>query len=78
MKKLARNLTQTRFTNSVKEGGMSYEQWKAQLIEVTAKETGRPAHEIKINDDGARSWFEDGFTPYQTFRETYQNEQDTE
>lgn len=57
---------------------MSFEEWKAQLISVTAKQTGLPESEIKINDESAASWYRDGFTPYQTFRETYSNENDCE
>lgn len=57
---------------------ITYEQWKADLIVVTADYTGRKESEIKINDEEAIKWFNDGFTPYQTFRETYQNENDGE
>jgi hypothetical protein len=50
---------------------MSYEDWKAELIKVTAEETGRPASEIKINDAGAKEWYNSGVPPYFTFRENY-------
>lgn len=55
---------------------MTYEQWKAELIKVTAEKTNQPEYAIKISDDGAREWFDSGATPYQTFRETYQIEND--
>lgn len=53
---------------------MSYEEWKAELIKVTAEETQRPASEIKINDVEAKKWYDSGVPPYFTFRETYNNE----
>lgn len=56
----------------------AYRKWKEELISVTSEKTGRPAYEIKINDDGAKKWFNSGATPYQTFRETYSNENDSE
>lgn len=57
---------------------MSYAEWKAELIKVTAKETGREEHEIKINDPSAAEWYRSGWSPYYTFRETYCNENDIE
>lgn len=57
---------------------VEYLKWKNELIEVTAKETGEDVSTIKINDTEARQWFDDGFTPYQTFRETYSTENDGE
>lgn len=55
---------------------LAYKEWKTQLIKITAKETGKPEHEIKINDDGARIWFSDGISPYFCFRENYNNDGD--
>lgn len=55
---------------------LSFEAWKAELIRTTAKETRLQESEIKINDQEAREWYEGGFTPYVTFRETWQNEND--
>lgn len=55
---------------------ITYEKWKQQLITVTAKETGRDISEININDEGGKAWFNDGFTPLMTFRETYEMEDD--
>lgn len=51
----------------------TYDEWKAELIQITAKETGRPAEEIKLNDTEARAWYDDGVPAYFTFRETYQS-----
>lgn len=53
---------------------MTYEEWKAELIRITAEKTGHKESEIKINDKGAREWFDAGADPYQTFRETFANE----
>lgn len=51
-----------------------YEKWKAELIRITAEKTGTPEHEIKINDKGAREWYDAGVSPYFTFRETWGGE----
>lgn len=50
---------------------LSYEAWKKELKEITAKQTGQAISEIKINDGEAQEWWKDGFTPYATFRENY-------
>jgi hypothetical protein len=50
---------------------MTFEEWKQELINETAKHTGRDASTIKIDDREAKVWYDDGFTPYCTFRETY-------
>lgn len=55
----------------------TFEEWLEQLIVVTADHTGKKESEIKIDEAEARKWFDDGFDPYQTFRETYQNENDS-
>jgi hypothetical protein len=52
---------------------LSYEVWKSELIALTAMKSGREESRIKINDEGAKQWWKDGFTPYATFRETYSN-----
>jgi hypothetical protein len=52
---------------------LSFEEWKQQLIDVTAEKTNQLATEIKINDANAREWWQDGFTPYATFRENYKS-----
>lgn len=49
----------------------SYEDWKAELIRVTASETNKYESDIKINDEGAKSFYDGGWTPYYTFRETW-------
>lgn len=53
-----------------------YQNWKAELVKLTAEKTGCHAHEVNINDQGAKEWFNSGATPYQCFRETYQIEND--
>lgn len=50
---------------------LPYHKWKAKLIAITVKETGLEKSKIKINDEGAFQWWHDGFTPYVTFRETF-------
>lgn len=55
---------------------MTYEQWKQELIDVTAKETGRDKSEIKIGDAAAKEWFNDGIDPYYCFRENWNNDGD--
>lgn len=54
---------------------ITYEQWSAMLIKITAENTGQKEEDI-ILGSGAPLWYHDGFTPYQTFRETYQMEND--
>lgn len=50
---------------------LSYEDWLQELKVITARETKTDIADVKINDAGAREWYEDGFTPYCTFRETF-------
>lgn len=50
---------------------LTFEVWKDELIKVCAQQTNTPIAEIKINDDAAREWYNDGFSPYATFRETF-------
>lgn len=51
--------------------------WLAQLYYITANETKLAPSEIKINEQEARKWYDVGATPYQCFRETWGNENDT-
>lgn len=51
-----------------------YFTWKAELIRITKEKTGEPV--VKINDIEAVKWYNDGFTPEQTFRETWQSDGD--
>lgn len=51
--------------------------WLAELYYVTANATGLPATEIKINEVAARKFYQDGFTPYYCFRETWNMENDS-
>jgi len=55
---------------------ISFEDWLKELIKVTATEIGEAGDVIKINTDAAKQWYDDGFTPYQCFRETFNNEND--
>lgn len=52
---------------------LPFDDWYVELVRVTARETGM--HEVEaiciINRDEAKKWWEDGFSPYCTFRETY-------
>jgi hypothetical protein len=41
------------------------------LVEITAKETGKPKEEIKINREAVKSYFDDGIPPYYCFREEW-------
>lgn len=54
----------------------SYEDWKAELIRIAAKETGQSESAIKINDSEAKSWYNDGWPAYYVFRENWGNECD--
>lgn len=55
------------FINNLK----AYLKWKKELIEITARETGTPENQIKINDKEARDWFESGIPAYYCFRENF-------
>lgn len=52
----------------------TYEEWKAELIKVTAKETGISVDGIIVDDAEAKRWYDDGVSPYMCFRETWGNE----
>lgn len=49
-----------------------YIQWKAELIKLVSDATGES--KVLISDTEARKWYDDGATPYQTFRETWNME----
>lgn len=51
-----------------------YFTWKAELIRITKEKTGESG--VRINDEEAVKWYNDGFTPEQTFRETWQSDGD--
>lgn len=53
-----------------------YQQWKAELIRITAEKTNQSPESIKINDLEAFQWYNDGITPYICFRETWNMEND--
>lgn len=48
--------------------------WMQELHGLYKDATGDP--EFRLNTKEARKWFDDGFTPYQTFRETFNMEND--
>lgn len=50
--------------------------WLKELHRLYKDATGDP--EFNLNTKEARKWFDNGLTPYQTFRETYQMENDGE
>ncbi len=54
----------------------TFEQWIEELIKITAQEINELPTTIKINMEAAREWYNDGFTPYMCFRETFNNEDD--
>lgn len=51
----------------------AYIEWKNELIQIAAKETGTQEIDIKINDNEARAWFESGISPYYCFRENWKS-----
>lgn len=57
-------------------GKLTFEQWKQELLAVVKKETGRT--DVKLDDIGCREWYDSGVSPYMTFRETWNNENDCE
>lgn len=54
----------------------SYDDWKAELIRIAARETGHLVTDKWIHDDTAREWYNEGWEPYYTFRECWGNECD--
>lgn len=53
-----------------------FEEWKAELIRVTARATGQSERSIRLKDDQAREWYDSGATPWQTFRENFDSDGD--
>lgn len=45
----------------------SYEEWKAELIRITAEETHQFTDSIRINEAEANGWYKAGWTPYYVF-----------
>lgn len=58
----------------------TFEEWLEELAQVTSTETRFPLDECRrmIRAADAKTWWEDGFPPFATFRETYCNENDGE
>jgi hypothetical protein len=61
--------------NNATVKGVTFGQWKALLIEVATNNT---TQDFAINEAEALKYYQDGFTPWQTFRETWSNENDSE
>jgi hypothetical protein len=72
----SRKVKQQSDGKSATGGKVSYDEWKKELIQVTARATGQSEKSIKISEPDAKMWYNDGFTPYQCFRETWDMEDD--
>jgi hypothetical protein len=59
---------------------LTFEAWIEELAQVTARETGMTIERARsiISRPDAKTWYDDGFTPFATFRETYNNENDSD
>lgn len=55
---------------------LPFGEWLTELVRVTMENTGLDV--VRINAMSAKEWWADGFTPYECFRETFSNENDTE
>lgn len=55
----------------------SYEDWKTELIRIAIEKTGQNVIDKFVNDFEAMEWYDSGWTPYYTFRETWSNECDS-
>ena len=55
---------------------MTYQEWKFELIQITARELKTPEWQIKINDMAAKEWYDSGVSPYMCFRENWQSDGD--
>lgn len=58
------------------QAGEPFEQWLIKLYNVVYENTGLSAYEVIINPAEAKKWYDDGFTPYQCFREVWGAEND--
>lgn len=58
------------------EKKIPFEDWKAELIRITARATEQSERRITINDNTAREWYDSGATPWQTFRENWDSDDD--
>ncbi len=61
---------------SIKKEATTFDEWKAELIKVTAGAAGASEKSIKIKDEQAKEWFDSGATPWQCFRENWDNDSD--
>jgi hypothetical protein len=55
---------------------ISFEQWKLELMILADKNS--KIQGVCINDEPAREWYDSGFSPEETFRETWENDNDNE
>jgi len=59
---------------------LTFEAWLEELAQVTAREAEMTVERARsiISRPDAKTWWEDGFSPFATFRETYSTENDGE
>lgn len=50
---------------------ITFDEWKAELITVTARYAGVSERTIVINDQQTKKWYDSGATPWQCFRENW-------
>lgn len=60
------------------QNNAEYQKWKEDLIRLVAEKTIFEISEIRIKDAVALTFFESGMSPSQTFRETWEIENDSE
>lgn len=56
---------------SLADRGQKFVEWLAELKQVTSDKTGFFPEEVRINEEEAFSYFKDGYTPTQCFREEW-------
>lgn len=68
------------YTNGVTKFSSSFEEWIVCLAFISneALMKHRSGQKITINRKSAREWYDAGFTPEMTFRETFEMEDDCE
>ncbi|HLZ16320.1 MAG TPA: hypothetical protein VKQ08_04745 [Cyclobacteriaceae bacterium] len=59
---------------------LAFEVWLEELAKVTAEQTGMTLQRARsiMRPADAKTWWRDGYTPFATFRETYNNENDSD
>ena len=56
---------------NLKEKSEEFVKWLEQLVQVTADSLNINVSEVKINAEEAFTYYNDGFTPSQCFRESW-------